>query len=324
MNYEKIEFKNGLQEGVVKVSGFIRDGKWVKGFKRKDLLAKAGEVVEDTIKSSGKNTKKAAENFVKTGSLPSRVESAKLAGNYALGVLRNPKKAIEQGLKREALMMEALSFQLGREISKKEVIKAGLDEAASGFKKILDNPEQRKELIINLNGFLTSKAGSATGIPGLGLAGDLVGAKVTRRGFDDWEVLNETLSNLRGTEKFDTAGRLGKISQIYEESKRLINSQKSKRIGNTVGDVSGWAAGNFGGEALNYVPGIGSVPLKGAVPGMIVAGLSQAVYEKSPPKSFEEAVYSVLTDRIKQGNYNEQKFRKKVQDNWNLIKTFAS
>ena len=318
-----LEFK-ALQEGVVKVSGFMRKGQWVKGFKRKDLLAKAQEVAEDAIGEAGVVTRNTAQKLVKTGELPSRGEAAKLTGNYLLGAIKNPKKAIEQGLKREKLVMEGLSLQLGRDITKKEVIQAGLGEATENFKKLVQDPEQKKELIINLNGFFASKAGQATGIPGVGLAGDLVGAKITRRSFDDWEVLNETLSNLRGTEKFDSANRLDKVTQIFSESKRLVESQKSKRMGNTIGDVSGWAAGNFGGEALKSVPGISSIPLAGALPGMITAGLSQSVYERVPPQTFKEAAYHVLTDRIKKGNYKEEKLRKKVKDNWNLIKTFAS
>jgi len=308
-----IEFS--LRLGKVDVGAYLRNGKLVRGFSQKRLLS-AREVAEQVAANQG-NVQGIAKTLADPTKVGTRSKELKTLGLGFLSAVKNPSKAIKEGFERERLLLEGISAQTGRKVSKGEVVSSGLSLGKSSIKKIVNDPNQRKELVVNLGGFVASKGGSLTGIPGMGLAGDYVGARTTRRAFDDTKILKNVMSKLQGDNAYNEANRLGKISQIFKESKIAKRANKEIDRQNRIGDISGWAVGNFAaGSTAAIIP----VPLTGAIPGAIAANLGEAVAKISPPKSYSEAVSSIISNRIKQGDLKEKALRDSIRNNWESIK----
>jgi len=327
-NTEILEFR-GLKEARVAVKGFMRGGKMVRGFKRRTLLkdaakeagkkvgieaAKVGGVA--AIKAGVDKAKESGPALVQkallSGELPTRKEGLLALARASTPILRHPVRSVREGFTREKALMDAISSQTGREVSKSEVIQSGLRTAKQQIQEKLTDPNLRKELSVNTVGFLSSKAAKLSGIPGAGVAGDLIGARVARQSIDDTEVLKSVLGRLQGTKAYDEAGRLGKIRQIFQASKQLKAQQAAERRTSLAGDVTGWAAGNFAA-----VPG---VPLGGTISGMTAGILAEKIQSQVPPKTYQEALATVLSSNIRKGNKREQALRVRVKRGWGKLK----
>ena len=248
-----------------------------------------------------------------------RKNNLKQVGSVFKTLITNPKEAIKQGLEREKLLLRQISLETGRDVSKGEIIKNGLNVGAYSLGKTLSDPVKSKELYINASGFVASKLGASTGLPGAGLAGDLIGARTARRMFDDKDILKEALGKLQGDSVYNESNRLGKISLIFSESKKIKSNKIFEDKINIISDTSGWAVGNFAADQLSK---ISSVPLKGALPGIVAGELSANIARLSPPKSFLEAASEVIGGSIKKGDIREQELRSKLTSNWKLIKQY--
>ena len=298
----------------------MRNGNWIKGFTQKRLLA-GKEIVEDIATNNKGNLKGIAAGVEQAGGLVSRPRDASLIGKGLLYGIKNPTKALKEGLEREQVLLKAISTATGKEVSRGSMVKDGLRDMSLSLDNILSDPETRKEMIVNVGGFTGSQVGALTGVPGVGLAGDYVGSRVTRRAFDDKKLLSDVMESLQSTPAYNEANRLEKIGQIFTETKRLKASQADKIKADKYGDVAGWAVGNFAASATESVL---PIPLRGAAPGAYAANIGSAIAKISPPKSYTEALAQVLSERIKAGDAKEAALRAKVSDNWNIIKALGA
>ena len=297
---KKVVFPGNIEfAGVNKVAvkSFLRNGIRVQGFVRKVKGAKAAKKAIDSLDP------KMVEGFVKKGDLPKR-------GELLLALTKNPVKQMEEGFRRERDFMRLVENMSGRQLTKAEVIKGGLQLGVKNIKESIADPAMKKELTVNLGGFLGSVAGKATGVPGVGVAADLAGARVTRRALDDRRILTETLKNLQGDAAYNATSRKNKIGMIYQEAKKLKHQQRKENRTALVGDTAGWIGGNF-----LPIP----VPQGGLISGMTSGKLGETISSMIPPKTFEEAVATVLSSSVRKGNRREEKVREEIKEQWLAI-----
>lgn len=318
-NTATIEF--GLNLGKVKVSGYMRNGNWVKGFTQKRLLA-GKELAEDIVIKGKGGITDIVEGAANSGDLRTRQGNAKLAAKGILYAIRNPSKAVREGFEREQLMLQAIAVHTGKDMSRKDVILAGVDKGIVALDDMLEDPAFRKDMIINTGGFVASRAAGLTGIPGMGLAGDLAGAKITRKAFNDKETLAKALTNLQGDNAYNESNRLSKIGQIFSESKRLMKERSAESRIEGAGDVGGWAAGNLAASVtggFGKLPGT-PIPIAGPTAGALGAKLAENIAKISPPLSYNEALAEIIGKSISDGNRRETYLREKIEDNWEIVK----
>lgn len=127
------------------------------------------------------------------------------------------------------------------------------------------NPELLMDLGVNTAGFAASQLGSQYGIVPE-LAGDLMGALAARGAATVGRAGVQSMRSLRTQERFQKAGTFGKGKQLIEEiAKRVQSETMQQMLGKDLsGDLLGWAVGNGSAMALNAVPGLGAIPMKGA------------------------------------------------------------
>lgn len=144
-------------------------------------------------------------------------------------------------------------------------------EAVAGWAK-----QQLPDLAINAVGFAASKALQSHGIiPEMG--GDLMGALAARQAYNVGKVGVGVVRDLRQEEAFQAANAMKKLSMVVNElSSRLQSEGVQKALGHELtGDLAGWAIGNASSMAMNAIPGLGGIPLKGA--GVAMATVPQLV-----------------------------------------------
>lgn len=229
-----------------------------------------------------KGTVEVAKDIIETGNLPSRAEIANFAG-YAAGSTvkraidlskeKNPieaaKQLIEEGNERERKVREIVE-KAGIDIpSRGDIIyNAGLKigdplvAAAEKGVELITTPDG----IVNTAGFLASKAGAATGIPGAALALDLGGALVMRKAVTDVDAVKRAYKQLKNQEAYITAKPIDKIQQLAKLSIGELETAEAqaKLKDDFLADKTGWAIGNTVAETVP-IP----VPFKGAAVALV-------------------------------------------------------
>ena len=318
-NYDKIEFS--LRKALVRVGGYAtKDGTFVRGFQRKQLKSLANAA------SQVKLNPELVDQFVSGGQLPTRSQGAKEIGRAALSFVRNPARQIKQGFERERALLDAVSASAGREVTKGEIIKKGMEKGVTQLKeeakKAIENPaefvqsETFQELSVNVGGFVGSKAGAVAGPVGA-LAGDYVGARVVRRGFEDTKAFVASYQEQMQLPGFDQKGRLEQFRSIVGEARGKAKQVRAERGRNDLaGDSVGWLAGN---TWANLSPI--KVPLVGATAGLPAANYAQAVEKRMRERGedVQTATAGILADLVNTGNAREQQLRDNVKDKWQRL-----
>lgn len=131
------------------------------------------------------------------------------------------------------------------------------------------HPDQAKDAIVNTGGFVASKAGMAVAGPIGALAGDLVGALVTRKAVADSIATYSAHEKLKHQKAYQGLTRLQKLKALREKAIEEAHAQKERTQDESLGDTIGWGVGNASANAIaSAVPALAPIPFKGAVVAM--------------------------------------------------------
>lgn len=342
-----IEFK--LAESLIKVGAHRRAGKWVKGFKRTQLLKKgdikgiAKDVTKDAAISKGVNDarsvlkaygqttdNKIVGKFINKGDLPTRKETANIVSKLKPKAA-NPIKAVKKGFERERLFLDSISKMAGRKVTKGEIIAAGTKKAANTFKdtvkQAVDDPkafiesELAETAIVNIVGGVGGGkvGGVLLGPPGAVL-GDLAGARTARRGLTDVKAAINSYQQRHSLPKlepeFGVNSRLQRFGQIMDDIKQRSAAEiKERGTQGIADDIGGWAAGNTVASVISNVPFVGVAP-----------GMMGSIYAQSIEKRMRErgedlltAAQKTLASNVKAGDKREEELRKRARELWTSL-----
>lgn len=165
-----------------------------------------------------------------------------------------PIKAVKSGLERDAAAVEAYRQATGISNPRLAIAKKVMQGIYEGG---------GRDLTVNIGGTAGSILGAKTlGFPGK-LAGDWLGAAVTRKSLDDIENIAYA-TKVSKSQKFQKLSPFGKA--------RLLNRRLSRRLNRTLPSVKeeyqkdtiGWAIGNAAAETFDAT-GTHIVPLQGGL-----------------------------------------------------------
>ena len=235
-----------------------------KGMQCGSSCVPQGDQCNSGLSASGQAIAQLAVKTLKTEELPSRLEVARAMGIATKGFLRNPVKALKEGVQREAAVRESIKAQTGVIVPSQTEILKKAGQKMTGFVKdsIKKNAEDGA---VNTAGLAASIVGGAVAGPIGALAGDLGGALATRKAITDYKALQRAKSKLADDEAFKSAGALSKLKRLGAATlAELKSAEMQKKIeDDATGDVAGWAIGNASAVALTAM-GV-NIPLKGAV-----------------------------------------------------------
>lgn len=336
-----------LRKAAVKVGAHMRDGKWIKGFKQTRNLAQKAQKAQQIAQSPTAQKvvqSQPAQKLIQTGELPSRQETAQLAaeqtGSYVKDLIRNPKTTIQRGFERENRILKELNDELAPPpITKGKVIGKLVEPAKQTFTDKInafkDNPaeflrselaqtkqiatsDMAENLYINSGGLVGSMLGGTLG-PGGALAGDLIGARVIRRGVTDTKAFVQAVKNRNQLPElepeFGVNPKVQKFGQIVEDAKQRVEAElQEKGRQGVFDDVGGWSMGNLAGSAIG-IPGSG-MPF-----GIAGSMYAQAVEKrmKETGEDFTTAATNFIKEKVKVGNAREQQLRDEVKERWSRL-----
>lgn len=127
------------------------------------------------------------------------------------------------------------------------------NEAANQLFDLMEKVD-KKDLAVNTAGTVGGIAGGAAGPIGA-VAGDLVASTAARHTL----LLKESYDAIKDTDEFKAMKPWDKAFKVLEGAK----SQEAKDV--AAGDIEGFVIGNVSAAVLNAIPGIGGIPLKGAI-----------------------------------------------------------
>lgn len=274
------------------------------------------------ISPSAKAAAKLIRKTIETEKIPSRSEIAELAGTVVGEAARNPIKFIREGNQREAFVRGSLSAVGYKVDTKAETTAKKMKKAAKSMKRYLkDNPQVVEDLIVNTGGFVGSQIGGATAGPLGQLGGDLGGALIVRKGFDDYKALGRARKTLKDDEAFKKANLLAKLGMIKKRSAEELKQMAKDRETNAAGDIAGFVVGNSTAMALQNAPIVGGVPLKGALVAMPVTPELVKGYQRlkagepagTVVKDVAKSIASIPQRMIEAGNQRERDMRNKLE-----------
>jgi hypothetical protein len=313
----------GTKQSVVAVKSFLRKGKLVRGFKRKQLLALADALPTNT--RSGKQAINLIKDTIATGQVPNKKKFLTTLGEVGKDFVKNPVRATREGFAREKLARQLIKESTGYDATKLAVSRTAAKRTTQAAKQyVKNNPEKVQELLVNTAGVAGSAVGGSIAGPVGKLGGDLVGALAARKGLTDFEALQKAKKILSNDEAFKRAGFFGKLKQTYGMTLKQLKDNAKEIEDNFTGDSAGWAVGNAAAEALDPVI---SAPLKGAavaipvVPKLvkaknrIKAGENARLVARETAKEIgaipKQAAQSVRRT-IRAGNLREQRMRNRL------------
>jgi len=234
-----------------------------KGMQCGSSCVPQGDQCNSGLSDSGQAIAQLAIKTLKTEELPSRLEVARAMGTATKGFLRNPVKALKEGVQREAAVREAIQAQTGVIVPSQTAILKKAGQKMTGFVKDLVK-KNAEDGLVNTAGLAASIAGGAVAGPIGALAGDLGGALATRKAITDYKALQRARLKLADDEAFKSAGALSKLKILGAATLAELKSPAmQKRIeDDATGDVAGWAIGNASAVTLTAM-GV-NIPLKGA------------------------------------------------------------
>lgn len=261
--------------------------------------------------------------LLKSKALPGKKEILRSVGNLAKDTLKNPVKALRNGLARDRLANTAMRAATGK--TRGQATKQLGSALAKGIYK-----GGGKDLAVNVGGAAGSIAGSAGGKVGQ-LAGDWGGAAVTRKALDDSEALIRaskiTKSNRFKNQPLPTKAKLLVRRTLKEAKKNAPGYKKELKQ-----DTTGWAIGNSSADALKSVGS--SVPLQGGMVAMgsvpsVMKGTKVALRTKSAKKgllSTKRSLQKKLSVKraIKKGLSREDKMYRSVNNELSKLPTLPS
>lgn len=249
--------------------------------------------------------------------VPSRAQIAGAVGK----VVRNPVKAVKDGLARDAA---AMNVAKASGMTRGGLVKSGAVQlyknrgeiakaVGRGVKSGVVSLAKQKDLIVNTGGAIGSGiGGSMGGLPGK-LAGDNLGAMVTRRAYDDIAAVGKGVRAAKQAAGNRVAKIKAGVKATLQEGRKNFAGKKKDYFDDQVG----WAIGNTVAEASPF-----RIPLQGgAVAIRTVPSVSKGIIKiaKGAPikQTIKETGQEILDKNnvpkmIKRGNARERLVRRKI------------
>lgn len=261
--------------------------------------------------------------LLKNKALPGKKEILKSVGNLAKEILKNPVKAVKDGLARDRFANTAMKAATGK--TRGQATKQLGSALAKGVYK-----GGGKDLAVNMGGLSGSIAGSVGGKVGQ-LAGDWGGAAITRKALDDTEALIRatkiTKSNKFKNQSLPTKAKLLVRKTLKEAKKNAPRFKKELKQ-----DTVGWAIGNSSADILksagSSVPLQGGIVAIGSVPS-VMKGTKVALRTKSAKKGLLSTKRSLqkklsIKRSIKRGLGREDKMYSSVNKELSKLPSLPS
>ena len=265
---------------------------------------------------------------LKNKSLPRNSEILKSTGNALKDFATNPVSFVRRGLRRDRIANQLYKNVTGQ--SRLQTTRDVLGKVGQGVYK-----GGGKDLAVNTGGFLGSKLGSVGGIPGQ-LAGDYVGARVTRRVLDEGETLQKAMK-ITNNPKFRSLPPRQKLQIIRKRVQGFRNSRKDDELFN---DTAGWAIGN--GSAIGLQKVGSQLPLQGG--GVAIASLpsvrqgfnvARRIFNRGHNVGNAVKTGAVSTGRnlkkrlnprriVRRGLSREERMRKAINENLSYLPTIPN
>lgn len=242
--------------------------------------------------------------------LPNKREILGSVGKLIKETVKNPKKAIKEGIARDKAANAIYKGLTGKgrlQAAKEVVIKASKGAYKGGG----------KDLVINTVGAGASALGGSTaGVVGK-LGGDYIGARVARRALDDAESVVSAIKQVSKEKGLKLSWlRDGKVVH-----RRAVAIAKMKRRLNTPEyhkDAIGWGIGNASAEGLQKA---GShIPLQGGIVAMNSVDaaykgikVGKRISKRNTPKQTAYKATIVTSRRLKKNLNINRKIRKGVE-----------
>ena len=132
------EFNTNLVKELVKVKGYLRNGKYVDPFKRNQLV-------------NNQAVQKLLTETVQNKEIPSRKRILSSIPKFLSDLSGNPVREIKEGLKRERAVLDLFADKFNVKPTKYSVGKAGLKNLIKKY------PDQIENLTVNTVGTIASK-----------------------------------------------------------------------------------------------------------------------------------------------------------------------
>gem|GEM_PF-4411628 len=126
-----------------------------------------------------------------------------------------------------------------------------------------------KNMAVNTAGLAGSIIGGSTAGPFGAIAGDLVGALIGRHAVNLGVSAMTARDKLRRRQRFVKANKMEQTKLLVQATLNQMAKNEENLGDELTGDMAGWLVGNATAMGLKLVPGLGSVPMKGAAVAMI-------------------------------------------------------
>lgn len=307
-----------LKQGLVAVKAFLRNGKLVQGYKRKDLLNIAGRAIMDTPSVTA--IEGLVDHVVNTRSLPSNAQIGGALKVIAKDAASSPRRFVREGLAREQVVRDVYRAVTRQPAPSRLMVAAQASQKADAALKtwLRKNPGVIENAFVAVAGTSTSIAGGMVAGPVGGLAGDLAGAAIVRKGILDVNAVRAAKIKLIGDEAFRQAGILEKFKMFKTQT--LSELDQLARAGDApttrLKDATEWAIGNSVAIAGSSIP----IPFKGAAAaigyGDRVTAAIQAIQAGGDRKVILQQLaldVGALPERaLRAGRLRERRFRNRV------------
>ena len=130
--------------------------------------------------------------------------------------------------------------------------------------------EQTPDLIVNTAGVVGSIVGENLAGPAGALAGDLLGAGAARQAVTLGQAILSAKQKLRSRREATLRAKVDQLRELGRATLSEFNDPAFQRqyMNDLTGDVGGWGIGNSAAIVGNMIPGVASIPMKGALVAM--------------------------------------------------------
>ena len=147
---------------------------------------------------------------------------------------------------------------------------SGGNAAKAKAKALLQKHEGKiKDGIVNTGGLIGSQIGKRIAGDAGALAGDLVGALITRKALEDVQATYTAAQRIKRDRAYENLSRIKKLKALQQEAAAQAKAKRESTGDAVFEDVTGWAIGNASATAIgSAVSALAPVPLKGAAVAM--------------------------------------------------------
>jgi len=126
-----------------------------------------------------------------------------------------------------------------------------------------------KNMAVNTAGLAGSIIGGSTAGPFGAIAGNLIGSLIGRQAVNLGVFAMTARDKLRQKQRFVKANKMEQTKLLVQDTLNQMAENEEQLGDKLTGDMTGWLVSNAAEIGLKLVPGLGRMPMKGAVVAMI-------------------------------------------------------